>query len=181
MGYKMVLLPWQTDWAASCGALQYVYHMMEEQGTLARTLHDGTIENVTEFVGCLLTKNCMPFLVYSEDGRVAAACWFNHFEGRTCRGHFWVNKQFWGRESVRIISHVLRTFLHYKRKDSGQYLFDTVIGITPASNSLAWRLITKCGGKVVGTIPNACHHPHNNQTEDGVLTATTRETVERSA
>lgn len=172
--YDMIFLDWRTEYIACQYALRRVYRLMEEQGVLSRTLNDGTIKTSVDFTDALLGTWCMPFIVCEKKtGDIAACCWFNCIEGRMCRGHFWVDKKFWGRESIKIIRQCLWNILHYN--DDKGFLFDTIIGITPASNSLAWRLITKCGGNVVATIPHACQH--EDSIEDGILTVTTRESL----
>lgn len=178
MAYRMVYLDGTNNREDSAQMLLSVWGKMVADNTCRVTLNDGTITSRDEFVSALLRPGSLPYIAIDDDrARIAACAWLNCIEGRMSRGHFVVFREYWGRKtSSQIMRFMLHSVLHYR--DGDGYLFDTVLGITPASNPLAWKLILKSGGEYIGTIPHAVSH--GETTEDGIMTATTRESLEKT-
>ncbi len=64
--------------------------------------------------------------------------------------------------------------------DAGEYILDTVIGLTPANNPAAVKMVSRCGAVVMGEIPGACPVYGETRNIPGVLTYYTRDTTENA-
>ena len=105
--------------------------------------------------------------------------WLNTLEGRAARGHYAVFRQYWGRKMSVTIGRSI--FEHYLGlRDERGYLFDVLIGIAPVSNPLAWKLALLCGAEKQCVLPHFAYNARTGETEDAVLTTTTRESLEES-
>ena len=65
----------------------------------------------------------------------------------------------------------------WSRNESGGFMLDTIIGITPTCNKDAVKYIHKVGAKDVGTIPGACWYYDTGENVPGLVTVYTRETL----
>ena len=148
------------------------YSKMVADGTAKTTFYDGTVTNAEEFVADLLRPGSLPFLLFWEKSPAGIA-WFNSIEGRSARGHFVLFRNVWGRERTVAIGRGIFTHI-LTRKDGHGYLFDVLLGLTPARNALAWRLGLACGAKEVGNIPHGAFNAETGKTEDAKLYSVTR-------
>lgn len=62
-------------------------------------------------------------------------------------------------------------------KKDGEYILDTLIGITPISNKAAVNMIMRCGAVRVGEIPGAVFEYGRDRNGAGVVTYYTREST----
>ena len=155
--------------------LHGVYARLEAEGTAKRTFYDGTVTNAEEFVAHMLCPGSLPFLLF-WDGKPAGITWFNSCEGRSARGHFVLFRDVWGRETTAAIGRGIFTYM-LTLKDNIGFFFDVLLGLTPASNSLAWRLGMLCGAKEVGSIPMGIFNARSGRAEDAKLYYVTRDVL----
>lgn len=158
--------------------MRCAYAMLEREGSARRMFMDGTVRSAEEFEKDLFRPGSLPFLVL-HDGQPCGVSWLNTLEGRAARGHYAVFRRYWGRKMSVTIGRSI--FEHYLglRAERG-YLFDVLIGIAPVSNPLAWKLALLCGAEKQCVLPHFAYNARTGETEDAVLTTTTRESLEES-
>jgi hypothetical protein len=133
---------------------------------------DGSIEDAAQFAEMMNAVHVHPFCVFL-DGQLAAVVWLTNLEGRMCRGHFFVFKDFW-RVSRFLGSFVLRQLLYQKYED-GSYCFDVVVGMVPKINIRAINVAKKAGFVYCGIIPFGALIKEKNISVDMVVLSATRE------
>lgn len=160
-----------------CGryAIGYVFEHILKEGMLKRIFYDGTINTKEEFASLTLRPGTLPFLAL-RDGEPVAFTWLNSIEGRAARGHFIFFKNSYGKaKSIPLGNFMFSSLLSYK--DAKGYILDTLIGVTPESNQLAWRRAIDCGAKYFGRIPHLAYIAERDETEDCVVVIVTRESL----
>ncbi len=155
--------------------LSQVFDRMCAEGTLERTFYDGTVRTREEFLADVLRTGSLPFLVFWE-GRPAGFTWYNTLEGRSARGHYVFFKSVWGRKTSALIGRCIYERFLTLRDERG-YLFDLILGLTPKSNAVAWKLPLLCGAFIIGEIPHGAYMAASGQTEHAVLVGVTRESL----
>lgn len=154
---------------------------MRREGTFAQVFHDGAIATAEDMTAALLRPGVIPVAAFdATTGEMAALAWLNGHEWRAARGHFVFFRKYWGRKKSVPLGRTLFGYL-LGLKDTEGYLFDVLLGITPASNGLAWRRAVECGAELVGTIPRFCFMAESGETMDAVLVAVTRQSLEKAA
>lgn len=154
------------------------YARLEREGSARRVFCDGTVRDAEAFEADLFRAGSLPFLVFC-DGRPCGVTWMNTLEGRSARGHFALFRRFWGRHRSIAIGRAI--FAHFLGlRDERGHLFDVVLGLAPVANPLAWKLALLCGAEKVGVIPHGVYNAAARASEDAVLTAATRESLEKS-
>jgi len=170
--FRMAYLDWQKEYEQSAAMLYQAFARMEDDGTVSSTFYDGSVRTAEDFVQHLCRPGAMPFLLFWENAP-AGVTWLNGVEGRTARGHFCLYRSVWGRRTTATLGRcIFETMLGYR--DADGFMFDTILGLTPISQSLAWRLSMLCGAEKVGVLPNGAFIKARGTTEDAVLTAATR-------
>lgn len=157
--------------------VQDIYERMRREGTANRVFYDGSIQSTEAFEELIFRSGTLPFLVFLR-GEPAAFIWVNGVEGRAGRGHFVLFRNAWGREQSRCLGRFMFAWL-LTRKDADGYLFDVIVGVTPASNALARKWVLECGAEQVGVLPSFAFMARTETTEDAIITAATRESLRR--
>lgn len=161
--------------------LRNAWDRMEREGTRAQVFHDGAIATAEDMVGALLRPGVIPIAAFDEaTGDMAALAWLNGHEWRAARGHFVLFRKYWGRKKSVPLGQSIFAYL-LGLKDAGGYLFDVLLGITPASNPMAWRRSLECGAELIGTIPRFCFMAERGESIDAVAVAVTRESLEKNS
>lgn len=171
--YTFLYLQYQD--ARSVEMLTRAYGLMERQGLVESVFYDGAIRSGEDLAAFLLRPGCIPVAVFDATGTLAALTWLNAFEGKNARGHFVFFKEFWGRRTSIPLGRSIFTYF-LTLSDSKGTLFDSLVGITPESNVMAYRRAVECGAHYVGVIPAFCSRP-DRDAEGGVVVVVTRETL----
>lgn len=155
--------------------LKAVWQKIVNEKLQARLFYDGSVSTEEEFCRELFRYGCLPFVVMLG-GEFAAFSWLNCITGKMARTHFVIFRDYWGKHFHQGIG---KNFYSYilTRKDGHGFLFDSLYGITPKSNSLAWKAAIDCGWHKVGELPNACFIARRNKSEPGIITCATREVL----
>lgn len=157
--------------------VQDIYERIRREGTANRVFYDGSIQSAEAFVELIFQSGTLPFLVFLR-GEPAAFIWVNGVEGRAGRGHFVLFRNAWGREQSRCVGRFMFAWL-LSQKDADGYLFDVIVGVTPASNVLARKWVLECGAEQVGVLPYFAFMARTGTTEDAIITAATRDSLRR--
>jgi len=115
------------------------------------------------------------FVVYANELQ-AGLIWLNHFEGRSARVHFTSFSEAWGMDTVQIGRNAIRQIM-YMTSNSGEYVFDVLLGLTPSRNVRALRWLEKVGLKKAGEIPFCMWDANQQMSVPGTLMYLTRQEV----
>ena len=154
--------------------LNLVWDKMEKDGILRHLFYDGSNKTREEFFEFMGRRNTLPFTLFKE-AELIGFFWLNSFVGRTAQIHFTAFRNSMG--TRRNATHFGTKCIQYclSLKDDNGFFIDTVVGVTPVSNTLARRFNEKAGMIKIGLIPNYCIMHYEGRIEDGVLTYATRE------
>lgn len=155
------------------GVLGAVHDRICAEGLLPRLFHDGAARTRDAFAEVILRPGSLPFVLMA-DGDMAAFVWCQITQPRTARVHFVVFRRFWGRATRLALSRRVFRYL-LTRRDADGHLFDSLYGVTPENNPLAWKAALQCGWRKVGVIPRFVWLAERGETVGGVITAVTRD------
>lgn len=143
-----------------------------KDGTAETVFCDGEIADAEAFASMMNYVFVHPHIIL-YDGALAAVVWLTDLEGKMCRGHFVVFRQFW--KKSRHIGSAMRQWLLEQKDSSGNFFFDVLVGMIPASNRPAVNVAIKAGFRHSGTIPNGAWIAKERRSVDMVLLTATRE------
>lgn len=154
--------------------IKALFEAMKEQGHLKTVFYDKSVVDADGFVREMKRRDTNFFAVYDLDKTPLAIFWLNTHEGRSARVHFCTFKAAFGR-APSIGRECLSRTLQMKADD--EYVFDCLIGITPADNKLAVRALKRAGMVASATIPSMLYNAYTNKPMDAVLGYCTRKEV----
>ena len=128
--------------------------------------HEQDIVSVADFLAMARSSSTVFFIVECSD-RVAAIMWMNGWEGYAARVHYAFFPEFYG-QAVEIARAAVEQIAQMKRI-GGAPLVKTMIGLTPATNRLAVRMIEKVGFTRMCEIPHAVWLANEQQSVAGIL------------
>jgi hypothetical protein len=134
-----------------------------------------TLRDVREMVED--KENNMCFVMWDPmKKRVCADTMLNNFRGLCAQVHFSIHPDYHGREAIRICKEGAEQHFGLVANESGQRL-TTLVGLTPANNRLAVKLIQKVGFKIVDVIENLFYNKVSNNYINGILSKLTAEKI----
>jgi hypothetical protein len=152
------------------------YHALNERGLIQKTFFDGCVQSVDDFIQLFKYRQNMMWVVL-RDNRFGGIFWLNSFEQKTAQIHQSLLIDVLGRDIVRVGKDFLKMVFSMKGQD-GEYIFDGLIGLTPASYGGAVKYLLRSGMRIKTELPNALRMYHEgNRAEDAVLSYGTREEV----
>lgn len=151
--------------------------IMCEQGLKSKLWFDGEgPQDKWGFSGMCHQADTHIWFSYYE-GEPAGFFWLNGFTPKTAHVHQCFFKVAWGKFTVEASRLTTDLILHAGYPDTGEHMLDALIGLTPADNKLAIRLLKKAGFKVVGTVPNGIYKADEKKSYPAVLSAKTRDDI----
>lgn len=148
-----------------------IWARVDAEGVAETVFCDGSVQTAEDFAAEMNKPHVHPFRVYCC-GKLAAVVWLTNLEGKSCRGHFVVFKEF-AHYSRHIGKFMLEYLLSMKFSD-GSHCFDVVIGIIPSFNFRAINLVKKSGFAYVGDIPFFIWVEKEKASASGAVFAATR-------
>ena len=117
-------------------------------------------------------------------GIPVALCLLTNREGKKAEVHFCLLPVGSRRYSkslslARAIGLYALSNVLWEENESGKYVIDTLIGVTPASNRTAIKYAGSVGGKFVARVPDLCWYYDTNENVDGIMTVFNRNNVPR--
>lgn len=152
--------------------MRSIYERLDKEGLVRWAYFDGSIQSADQFLAAMKTGENRLFVVLHED-KAKAIFWLTHLEGRSCRLHFAIFKEAWGKVG-REMGRAVLAFLTGAQDQVGNFIFDSVIGIIPRPNALAKRYASDVGMKRVGTIPLMLFDAYAGKSVDAVVFNTVR-------
>lgn len=149
-----------------------VWRRMESEAVAGSVFCDGSVEDAEQFAEMMAAGHVHPFCVFMGHD-LGAVVWLTNLEGRMCRGHFCVFKEFWP-ISRYFGSFVVRNLLCQKY-ENGEYCFDVIVGMIPKINIRAINVARKSGFAYCGAIPFGAWIKEKGISVDMVVLSATRE------
>lgn len=146
--------------------LSQVYRRTVIEKTIHKIFYDGTINNTKDFISFFKQEHIELIFVYYR-GEEAGFFWLSPFVRKSAFITYCLYKNFL-RESLMISQACINGIFSRKNKDD-EALFDTLLGLTPASNKLALKFLKKNGMEVVGKIPGLISDNARDKSIDGVI------------
>jgi len=158
--------------------IKSLFNRMREERLLSKAFYEGDIQTSDEFLQAMKYGKNRLFIIYrdlSGDKEILGITWLNGFRKRSAYMHQCLFRNTWGKESPAIGKAVLDQLLHLS--DSRGYIFDVLIGLTPANNRLAIAWLQKVGLTSIGEIPDAAWDSRLRESVPGILSYAQREEV----
>jgi hypothetical protein len=130
-----------------------LFRLMEQEGTAKKVFHAGSVKAPHQFVKWMKDEKINAIVVTDDDGTPLGLAWIGGIEDRRAWYNFNVFKAAWGKRAAEVAI-AARDHWLYMKDSRGEYLFDLLLGVTPANNRLALRLAKMCGAKPLPMIPN---------------------------
>jgi hypothetical protein len=160
---------------------EHIYWRLEESGRLAASLPSLSRCSPEKWLEMFTDANRPSWVITFRD-EIAGVVYLAEQEGTCARIHFAFLPTAASRSQSRLpvpvamgrfaVASLLRDM------DGGTYILDTVVGVTPADNGPAVKMILRCGAKFVEAIPGLCRSNGYVRNVPGVVTYFTRETTD---
>ena len=162
-------------------AFAELYIRLVQAGRERASFYSGPRMSVPEFVA-FVRRPENPFWILSCNEDMAGMVYLTDIAGKAARVHFC----FLPLPVLRMDDGIaapaglgrfaVASILHDVYVD-GIHMMDVLMGITPAWNKAAVKLIGKCGAAMLGVVPSICHSHDSGANLPGVISYYTRETV----
>lgn len=150
-----------------------IYRRVLREKSIHKIFFDTKMANTEDFISYFKDKN-LDFYFVSYNGQESGFFWLKKFFPRASFITYCLYKSFWGEHTLKISQTCIDVL--FKRKDQrGNPEIDILMGLTPASNKLALKFLSKNGMKIVGNIPNLIWDDQKEKLVDGVLSYRHRE------
>lgn len=139
--------------------IKSLFSRIREERLLSKAFYEGDVQTSDEFLQAMKHGTNRLFIIYRDqpkdpkDREILGITWLNGFRKRSAYMHQCLFRNAWGKESPEIGKAILDQLLHLS--DSRGYVFDVLIGLTPANNRLAVTWLQKVGLNIIGEIPDA--------------------------
>lgn len=150
-----------------------LYEQCVDEGHAETVFYEGTVRNADDFIVALKESVCW---VVARGNVAVAVVWLNRHEGHFARMHWVVFADCPRRELFELGRFTSRSILSRKNK-SGQFLFDMLLGYVPVRNTVAIKYVLKCGGSLIGELPNGAWIANEQRSVPVAVVAITRETM----
>lgn len=141
-----------------------LYDRMEREGLLDGFFHSAQCVNAQEFLEYVRSDGVWMFDIRRDDEVVAFAM-LDNFSGESAYFHHCHFRTAW-----RYTRETAQHTLYWLRENCRD--LSTLVGITPATNTLAVRYAERCGFKILGVIPKSLPG-RGGQAVDAVLSVYT--------
>ncbi len=143
-----------------------LYRHTEQDGLIDVVFYDGSIQTEKDFLSMVKAPGTV-FYVFFEGLQEQGYVWLNRFEGRGARIHFCGFKHAWGR--ALPMGQFCVDFFTWVKDLEGNFLFDLLMGITPAENIFARAFVQRCGFRELGEVPKAVWNTKAGKSLPGIF------------
>ncbi len=137
--------------------LKEIFVRMMEQGYVERVFYDGSVQSPDEFVE-FFKRPDRHLHVFMGDIPLSLF-WVDQIEHKSCRLHFCGLKEA-GRDVISMGKEAINLLSEHFLLIHGEIL---------ESNKSACRFVQKCGGELMGVMPNKLYNYYKDEMEDAVL------------
>lgn len=144
-----------------------IYRRIVKEKTVNKIFFDRKINNTDDFINYFKNNNVELFIV-SYYGQESGFFWLKEFFPCASFITYCLYKSFWGEHTLKISQSCI-DFTFNRKDEYGDYRTNILLGLTPASNKLAIKFLSKNGMKIAGNIPNLISAGQNEKPIDGIL------------
>ena len=145
------------EWTIADDTIKKMWDKIVEDELNTIVFYDADIRSKEEFLEFMQRPANNP-VVTLVDNQIAGMAWFNGYDGKMAFGHFLFFKAIWG--CTDEIGNKVIEYWFSLKKDSGDLLFKTILGVIPEFNQKAIRFVKRIGFKELGTIPDFNYFPY---------------------
>jgi hypothetical protein len=146
---------------------------MRKDKTIESVFYDGHIQSANSFIK-FMSKSDIQMFVLSANKEINGICWITPMHFKSVWIHFCCFSNAWGKLGKDLCRWALRNLLHQK-DEAGEFMINTICGITPANNEYAKKFIFDVGMQSCGILPGICHDYYQDKFVDGIVTYINRE------
>lgn len=128
---------------------------MMVEGTFQRVFYEGNVHTPYDFLEMMKRPGNLPIFVFRGVEPVAFG-WLNGLIGKRAFAHFCTLKTAWGRDALQACQLGLKFWMSFE--DSGDPIFDVLIGVIPSSNRKAIEFAERVGFTKLGEIPGMAEY-----------------------
>jgi hypothetical protein len=136
--------------SASDEFLLTIWDQMVAEDRVKWVFYDGSIVDEHQWLAFIKSPTNYP-LVVVNDKSIGAIAWLNNYENKSARGHY-CGLGAYHKEIGRMIMSYWKSFKDTK----GDPILLTIVGITPETNTLGYRMLKILGFNIIGIIPHFC-------------------------
>ena len=148
-------------------AFASIWMQMVAEGKAQKVFYNGYIVSVYDFINFLKTGGVLPIIIYDNESKAPChIAWISDYgDGHACLHHCSLGQ--FKRGAAKAI---LKYYNSMKHPDTGELLFETLIGITPENNQAAVRVARLMGFKLLSpAIPGLCNDVYAGERVNGVI------------
>ena len=161
---KVIIAPMcviEDKWTFRDEEMAALYNRTVTEGLKELLFYDGTVNTVEDFINSIHTGNNLVFIPF-VDREPIGIIWLNRFDGETAQGHYVFFKDYWGTGLPEAAS---RKFCRI----ATEYLFPTLIGVTPMYNKHALQFCKDYGMHEVGIVPKMVWSEAQGKSVDAMI------------
>lgn len=152
-----------------------LYDRMAINGTAKAVFSDGQILSREDWLETMKFPHNFMYVVFSGD-KIVAAVWLNRVEMKKAHFNYCAFFNGWRMGSVKGGRMIMDTVMEMKSKD-GEYLFDVLMGVTPAVNTSAVKYMKLCGWIILGEVPLGVWNQEKQKSEPALISYYSRKEV----
>lgn len=167
----VVLIPFLSVhgvWTINDNTLVDTFRRMIDQRLVRKVFIDGRVQRLEDFMALIKSPHIYPVFAAVDD-KIMGFAWMNAIINNHASCHFCMLKESWGPLAEKIGKEIVSYWFKFPGRDPNSYLFDILLGLTPATNKPALNYIQKVGFKVAGSIPKMCYDSYKDERLPGVI------------
>lgn len=158
-----------------------VYKRLKASGRLDASFPDGAPQSLGEFVDIVAGEGRNGWVVFFRD-ELGGVVYLSDLDGGSGRIHF----AFVPTQSIRtdeglpvpVAMARYMTASILRDSASGEFIVDTLVGITPANNTAAIKIASRSGGIIMGIMPGVCRISGQGRNQPGAISYFTRQSTD---
>src|SRR5574343_645263 len=145
-------------------AMILVWQQIVQENKVDPLFYDGCVKNLKEFLDYIYNPNNYVVLVVWKNSHIYHIAWINKFY----QGHGFVHHCALGNYNRKTWP-LLKKYWASMKDDYCKPIIYTVLGVTPASNTKACKLLKVIGWTILGEIPGICYNYKKDINESGII------------
>lgn len=165
------------DWSIPDESIKSLFYRMEAECKTGIVFQEGSIKTADEFFDYMQDSKNLLYIIMTESGSCGFA-WLNCFDVKSARIHFCSFNGFPRDELLMAGREAVKTILGFTDA-SGETMLDSLTGIIPARNKVAWSFLHDLGFQKVGVHPCGSYIAETGKSEDSVIFCMTKYQAEK--
>lgn len=136
--------------SASDEFLLTIWDQMVKEDRVKWVFYDGVIQDEYQWLSFIKSPTNYPVVAINEKS-IGCIAWLNNYENKSARAHYCGLGTY-----HRDIGKAIMKYWGSLKDTQGDPILLTLIGITPETNALGYRMLKILGFNIVGVIPHFC-------------------------